>query len=226
VFVTSTTHGGGLGGFSNADAICATSAAAAGLPGAYRAWLSSSTSSAASRLSHGGAPYVLVDGTVIADDWSDLTDASLQHAIDLDEFGTPVAASEAWTGTQPNGTSHSGNCTNWSGGGGTGLPGLTTATGSQWTQRSGALDGCANSKRSACTASSSESFTIRGGMTKPATVGAAILLTVVALLQLLRAVVGVRVTVGDTAIPTWPSVVAFVVAGGLAVGLWREARRG
>jgi len=60
---------------------------------------------------------------------------------------------------------------------------------------------------------------------KPATVTAAILLTVVALLQLLRAVARVRVVVGDTVIPIWVSVVAFVVLGGLAIGLWREARR-
>ena len=60
---------------------------------------------------------------------------------------------------------------------------------------------------------------------KPGTVAAAILLTVIALLQLLRAVLGVRVTVGDTEIPIWVSVVAFVVAGGLATLLWRESRR-
>jgi len=60
---------------------------------------------------------------------------------------------------------------------------------------------------------------------KPATVTAAILLTVVALLQLLRAVARVRVVVGDTVIPIWVSVVAFVVLGGLAIGLWHEARR-
>ena len=60
---------------------------------------------------------------------------------------------------------------------------------------------------------------------KPATVATAILLTVVSILQLLRAVVGVRVMVGDTVIPMWVSVVAFVVAGGLAIGLGRDARR-
>jgi protein-S-isoprenylcysteine O-methyltransferase Ste14 len=59
---------------------------------------------------------------------------------------------------------------------------------------------------------------------KPATLAAAILLTVVALLQLLRAVAGVRVMIGDTVIPIWVSVVAFVVAGGLAIGLWREMK--
>ncbi len=60
---------------------------------------------------------------------------------------------------------------------------------------------------------------------KPATVTAAILLTVAALLQLLRVVARVRVMVGDTIIPIWVSVVAFVVLGGLAIALWREARR-
>ena len=60
---------------------------------------------------------------------------------------------------------------------------------------------------------------------KPATVTATILLAVVSLAQLLRAVLGVRVIVGDTVIPIWVSGVAFVVAGGLAFMLWRESRR-
>jgi hypothetical protein len=60
---------------------------------------------------------------------------------------------------------------------------------------------------------------------KPVTMAAATLLTVVALLQLVRAVAGIRVMVGDTVIPIWVSVVAFVAVGGLAIGLWREARR-
>ena len=38
----------------------------------------------------------------------------------------------------------------------------------------------------------------------------------VALLQLIRAVVGLPVTAGGTTIPVWASWVAFVVAGGLA----------
>ena len=60
---------------------------------------------------------------------------------------------------------------------------------------------------------------------KPVTAAAAILLTVVSILQLARAVAGVRVVVGDTVIPIWVSFVAFVVAGGLAIGLWRDARK-
>jgi hypothetical protein len=45
---------------------------------------------------------------------------------------------------------------------------------------------------------------------------AAIIFTIVALLQLLRAASGWPVTVGVTAIPVWASWIAFVVAGGLA----------
>jgi hypothetical protein len=50
---------------------------------------------------------------------------------------------------------------------------------------------------------------------------AAILLAVVSLADLLRVLFGVRVTVADDVVPMWVSGVAFVVAGGLAVMLWR-----
>jgi hypothetical protein len=45
---------------------------------------------------------------------------------------------------------------------------------------------------------------------------AAAIFAVVALLQLIRALAGWPVTVGDTTIPLWPSWVACVVAAGLA----------
>ena len=61
---------------------------------------------------------------------------------------------------------------------------------------------------------------------KPVTAGATILLAVVSLAHLLRILFGVRVTVADSLIPMWMSGVAVVVAGGLAIMLWRSARRG
>src|SRR5262245_41660475 len=65
MFVTSTTYqGGNLGGLAGADAKCADRAAAAGLTGAYKAWLSDSHKSAASRLTHSVGSYSLIDGTV------------------------------------------------------------------------------------------------------------------------------------------------------------------
>jgi len=62
-------------------------------------------------------------------------------------------------------------------------------------------------------------------MVKPATHLASVLLATVSLGHLLRALFGVQVTLADRLIPIWVSWVAFVVAGGVAVMLWREARR-
>jgi len=45
---------------------------------------------------------------------------------------------------------------------------------------------------------------------------AAVIFTIVALLQLSRAVAGWEVTVGTTVMPLWPSWIAAVVAGALA----------
>jgi len=60
---------------------------------------------------------------------------------------------------------------------------------------------------------------------KPASRIASILLGLVALLQLLRVVNQVEVTVGGSPIPMWPSGIAVVVAGTLSFLLWRESRR-
>ena len=60
---------------------------------------------------------------------------------------------------------------------------------------------------------------------KPATHLASILLAAVSFAHLSRIVVGAQVTVADRVIPIWVSGVAFVVAGGVAIMLWREARR-
>jgi hypothetical protein len=61
-------------------------------------------------------------------------------------------------------------------------------------------------------------------MTKPATHLASILLAAVSLAHLLRIVFGLQATVADRFVPMWASWVGFLVAGGLAVILWREAR--
>ena len=61
---------------------------------------------------------------------------------------------------------------------------------------------------------------------KPVTVAATFLLAAVSLAHLIRILFGVRVTVADSVIPMWVSGAAFVVAGGLAIMLWRSTRRG
>jgi hypothetical protein len=61
---------------------------------------------------------------------------------------------------------------------------------------------------------------------KPFTVIAIVLLSLIAILQLARFILGWVVSVNGVAIPTWVSAVAFVVAAGVAVMLWRESRAG
>lgn len=112
MFVTSTTHTGNLGGLAGADAICGARATAAGLSGTYKAWLSSESASAASRLTHRNGPYTLIDGTVVAYGWNDLTDGTLLAAIIRTEsFGN---ATDFWTGTEDNGIPIvGGTCSGW-----------------------------------------------------------------------------------------------------------------
>jgi hypothetical protein len=124
VFVSSTLFDGNLGGLAGADAKCQALATAASLSGAYKAWLSDTTSSAASRLTHATTPYVLVDSTVVAKDWSGLTSGNLLHAIDLTETGqTPSKGTygcssdpSVWSHTDTNGTivTSAGDCSDWS----------------------------------------------------------------------------------------------------------------
>jgi len=62
-------------------------------------------------------------------------------------------------------------------------------------------------------------------MNKPFTLIAVVLFSLIALMQLLRFVLGWEVTVNGVGIPVWASAIAFVVAAGLAVMVWRESRR-
>ena len=61
-------------------------------------------------------------------------------------------------------------------------------------------------------------------MEKPFTTIAVALFSLIALLQLLRVLLGWEVVVNRVHIPLWASGVAFVVAAGLAGMLWRENR--
>ena len=59
---------------------------------------------------------------------------------------------------------------------------------------------------------------------KPFTTIAVILFTLIAVLHLLRLFAGWQIIVLGFVIPVWWSVIGLVVAGGLALMLWREAR--
>ena len=59
-------------------------------------------------------------------------------------------------------------------------------------------------------------------MNKPFTVAAVVIFVIVAVMHLLRLVRGWDTTIAGTEIPMWVSVAALAIAGGLAIGLWRE----
>jgi high-affinity Fe2+/Pb2+ permease len=60
---------------------------------------------------------------------------------------------------------------------------------------------------------------------KPFTTIAIVVLALIALLQLLRFLLRWEVTLNGAVVPVWLSGIAFVIAGGLAVMVWREHRR-
>jgi hypothetical protein len=62
-------------------------------------------------------------------------------------------------------------------------------------------------------------------MRKPFTLIAAVIFAAVALIQLLRIAYGWAVTVVGADVPVWGSVVALVMSGALAAGLWWESRK-
>jgi len=60
---------------------------------------------------------------------------------------------------------------------------------------------------------------------KPFTTIAVVVFSLVSLMHLLRLFFGSEVTVNGSVVPMWLSVLGFLVAGVLAVMLWREARK-
>lgn len=120
VFVTSTTFAQhAYGGISAFDANCQALASASGLAGTYKAWISDNTTSPSIRFEHSTVPYVLPNGVTIANNWTDLTDGTIQSAINLNEFGLPYGAiSGVASNTNTDGTVYdSGNhCGNFNGG--------------------------------------------------------------------------------------------------------------
>ena len=60
---------------------------------------------------------------------------------------------------------------------------------------------------------------------KPFATLAVFFLGLLSALQLVRFLLGWEVLVNGVAIPLWASAIACIVAGGLAIMLWREARR-
>ena len=95
VFVTGDSYNGNLGGRS----ICQGHATAALLTGTFKAWIGDLSRGPADHFTRVEVPYNRVDGVRVADDWSDLTDGTIDAPINLTETGSPATATYAWTST-------------------------------------------------------------------------------------------------------------------------------
>ncbi|MBS1826486.1 MAG: DNRLRE domain-containing protein [Acidobacteria bacterium] len=130
IFATQSSFFGNLGGLDGADNLCNSEAAQAGHTGVFKAWLSTATVSAASRMTQSNGPYARVDGVVVADNWADLTDGSLKSAIPVTQFGVSrVLEPYTWTNTTVAGASAGGpDCNGWTATNASGTPRVGTVT--------------------------------------------------------------------------------------------------
>jgi hypothetical protein len=107
-----------LGGLSGADAACNTLAGRAGLPGTYVAWLSDSSTDAATRIG-AARGWLRTDDRPFADTLAQLAAGEHYYPLNHDENGDRVDPGMVATGSNPDGTGESGTdgdyCQNWSG---------------------------------------------------------------------------------------------------------------
>lgn len=112
VFLTSETYGGDFGGAQVADNACQQLADEAGLGGSWLAYIIDDFH-ALSRHNQNGGPFRKLDGVIVANDWLDLADGSIQSPLDLTEqLQTP--GGNAWTGLAAGSAAASLDCSNWS----------------------------------------------------------------------------------------------------------------
>jgi hypothetical protein len=137
MFVTSTVQDGNLGGLVGADALCQYRAAVAGLPGQYRALLSTQAVSAMSRLS-GYRGWMRVDRKPFTDTPTGLfVNRQVFYSPSLDEFGQSVTIdplrTSAFTGTGRSGDAYmTYTCADWTSTAGVGAGGDPTAGSITW----------------------------------------------------------------------------------------------
>lgn len=154
VFVTETSYTGAeIGGLDGADLLCQIAAVQGGLqnPGSYKAWLSTKSEAAKDRLEHLDMAYVRVDRTVVAVDWVDLTDGTLQNPIQVTELNNNVGNKSVWTNTTLEGKSvpDGDDCDSWTSNTGGSQFGYSGAKLSPWTAADGVVF-CSSKHRLYC----------------------------------------------------------------------------
>jgi hypothetical protein len=85
------------GGIEEADAICAGEASTAGISGTFKAYMATSTASAASRFDLNGPTWVRIDGIAMADTALDFASGNLHAPLNVSATLT-YSTGRAWTG--------------------------------------------------------------------------------------------------------------------------------
>jgi hypothetical protein len=105
---------------ATADANCMQQAQQNQIKGTFKAWLATPQGSPSTRFTKSTTPYFLIDGTTkVANDWTDLTKGTLQHAIDKTAQKITMTSTDAtrrvMTNVAADGTtaSPSADCTDW-----------------------------------------------------------------------------------------------------------------
>lgn len=127
-------------GLEGADCICQETADAAGLDGTFLAWISTSlaTEDPESRFTQSSVPYILPNLAIVADNWADLTDATLDTALNITESGsTAGGTTRVWTNVKTDGTrfNSSNHCADWTSAstGSVGALGVRDQADNRWT---------------------------------------------------------------------------------------------
>lgn len=118
------------------DTRCNTAAAASLCGGTYKAWVSNAAGTGNNVPSTTNVQYVLPNGTKVADNWADLTDGTLDNAINQFANGSNASGYDVWTGLSSNGTVNANTCGNWGDQTQNGRSGLTSSATSTWTSNS------------------------------------------------------------------------------------------
>lgn len=136
VFLTNAGYTGNLGGVAGADALCATSAANAGLERKYFAYISVSGNAARNRIVAEGPIYIYVSptdrrrvGTSLSTIWAT---GGLEFPMRYTEFYQVMNVNVA-TGSTSAGASTGADCSSWTATGGAVSVGSSNATGSAYT---------------------------------------------------------------------------------------------
>lgn len=162
IFLTATTQNGAFSGYSGAnglakaDAFCQARGDTFSTGKTWKAILSTSTVSAASRISSSGEIRNLA-GTLVANNYADLFDNALAAGISYQDTFATSTTTQIFTGTTTAGLVSTAHCTDWTssaagGAGGTGSRGSAGSATGTWIGNTGSTTNCNNARRIWCIA--------------------------------------------------------------------------